>query len=390
MSEVKKIIDNQLSIINTRSGAALLVVLFIVMAITILALGFLSQSDVELACGQNMLLRTQMDYLAESALEHARGLILNPQDIESEYWTGGLSQQLVTGGDDYYDVNVVKIGQCNYRITSDAYREKMGERIGRSSLEAELRLDPCIAFWAGSTWTSEQQITINGDVYCDGTLGGNGNLLGDAFASGGITASVTGRKNEAVAEAPVAWPGLNIDNFSSSYYIESTGYSVQSIEPNLSGVSLEPGGGNPAGVRYCNGDVELQGGVNITGMLVVGGDVVITGASNTITAVKNFPALLVSGEVVVGDGGMLEVNGLAQISQRIVVAAGAENVDIDVVGGLFIANGNIDGLNGSSLSNSVTITAAPNKAAIEIWPTPGNPMRWSPAAGAFFRSIERK
>ncbi len=66
-----------------RKGVALLVVLFIVMAITILSLGFLSRSDIELACGENMILRTQMDYLAESGLEHARGLILNPQDIGS-------------------------------------------------------------------------------------------------------------------------------------------------------------------------------------------------------------------------------------------------------------------------------------------------------------------
>jgi len=80
---------------TNRQGAALLVVLFIVMVITVLSLGFLSRSDVELACGQNMVLRTQMDYLAESGLEHARGLILNPQDVVSEYWTGATGQQVM-------------------------------------------------------------------------------------------------------------------------------------------------------------------------------------------------------------------------------------------------------------------------------------------------------
>ena len=68
-----RIINNQLSIINQK-GTALLVVLFIVMAITILSLGFLSRSDVELACGENMILKTKMDYLAESGLEHAKDL----------------------------------------------------------------------------------------------------------------------------------------------------------------------------------------------------------------------------------------------------------------------------------------------------------------------------
>jgi type II secretory pathway component PulK len=67
-----------------KKGVALLVVLFIVMTITILSLGYLSRSDVELVCGRNMILRTQMDYLVESGLEHARGLILNPQNVESE------------------------------------------------------------------------------------------------------------------------------------------------------------------------------------------------------------------------------------------------------------------------------------------------------------------
>ena len=88
--------------------------------------------------------------------------------------------------------------------------------------------------------------------------------------------------------------------------------------------------------------------------------------------------------------GKLQVNGLAQISNRINVEGGAENVAIDIVGGLYIANGDIDGLTGSSLSNSINITAAASTASIEIWPTPGNPVRWTPCGGAFFRSIERQ
>ncbi len=157
-----------------REGTALLVVLFIVRAITVLSLGFLSRSDVELACGKNMILRTQMDHLAESGLEHAKGMILNPQYVASEYWQGATRQQLVAGSDDYYDVNVVKLGHCNYRITCEAYSEKNGERVGRSSLTAELRLDPCIAIRTAST--IEQQATINGDVYCNGNLAGGADI----------------------------------------------------------------------------------------------------------------------------------------------------------------------------------------------------------------------
>ncbi len=374
-----------------RPGVALLAVLFIVMAITILALGFLSRSDVELACGQNMVLRTQMDYLAESGLEHARGLILNPQDIASAYWTGAVAQQLVAGSDDYYDVNVIELpGERNYQITCDAYRLDAAVKTVRSSLEAELRLDPCIAYWAGASTTISLLVTVNGDVYCNGDLSGDGSIAGDVFASGNITASnVTGQKNQAVAEAPVTWPGLNIGEFSSTYYIDSAAYSVDVVaDPNISN-DLGPSPGNLAGIHYYsdpNNPVNLEGNVTINGTLVVNGDLAISGPNNVIIAVKNFPALLVSGELIIQDGATLQVTGLAQIGQRIAVTTGAQSMDID--GALFVANGGIDG---SALSSIVIdITAFPSVAAIQTWPTEGVAKDWSQAAGAFFRGIERK
>jgi hypothetical protein len=380
---------------SDRQGAALLVVLFIVMVITILSLGFLSRSDVELACGQNMILRTQMDYLAESGLEHARGLILNPQDVVSEYFTGAAGQQLVAGSDDYYDLEVVRddsepTNRCNYIIDCNSYRLRNGEKIGRSNIRGELRLDPCIAYWAGSSTTISQQITINGDVYCNGNLTNNGSIGGDVFASGTITgANIEGQKNELVAQAPVDWPGLVSSDFGPTYYIGSTGYSTEIVDANVHPVgSFNPSAGNPAGIRYCSGDVELTNGVNINGMLVVNGTLRISGVNNVISAVKNFPALLVNGEMVVGDGGTLVIEGLAQIGQRIAIDAGAENVDIDVIGCLFIANGGIDGISSSFVS--VDVTAAPAIASIQTWPAAGIARRWCPTAGTFFRSIERK
>jgi hypothetical protein len=380
---------------TNRAGTALLVVLIIVMAITILSLGFLSRSNVELACGANTILRTQVDYVAESGLEHAKGLILNPQDVISEYWTGAEALQLVMGSNDYYDVNVAKLTECNYQITCEAYRMKAGERIASSALTGELRLDPSIALWAGGAWVSEPQITVGGDVYVDGTLQGEGYINGDAFASSSITALyIEGRKSENVTQAPVAWPGLDINHFSSTYYYGSTGYPVQVIGPDTySNCTFGSVSSQPPEVFYCGGDIELAGGVTVNGMLVVQQHLIISDANsgnpNIITAGKNYPALLVNGEMLLRSGAALQVNGLAQIANRINLENGAENVDVDIVGGVYIANGALDGLSTSSVSNSINITAAPAMASIQIWPTAGNPVRWTPCAGAFFRSIER-
>jgi hypothetical protein len=78
------------------------------------------------------------------------------------------------------------------------------------------------------------------------------------------------------------------------------------------------------------------------------------------------------------------VGGLAQINQQITADPNATSASIQVIGGLFIANGGV-----TSDKVIVNITADPAIASIKTWSEPGVPSRWSPAAGVFFRSIER-
>jgi hypothetical protein len=383
--------------ITARPGIAMLAVLMIVMVIAVVALGFLSRSDVELACGQNMALRTQMDHLAASGLEHARGLILNPQDVAAEYWTGQSIQQLVAGSADYYDLTVTRddtdpTDRCNYIIDCNSYRISGGERIGRSNLRAKLRLDPVIAYWAGSNTTVSEEVTINGDVYCSGNLVNNGIIEGDAFSSGTIGGSGTIRgQSMAVTPQPVAWPNLLVGDFGPTYYFGALSYAAATVDSNEHpGGTFGPSETNPVGIRYRNGDLELPGGVNIVGTLVVTGELRISGVNNSVTAQKNYPALVVGAGVVIEGNTSVVINGLAQIDQAVVIDANAtEVVDVDVTGGLFIANGGIDGI---SSSTSIDITAAPAIASIQIWPaiSPGSNRRWGPASGAFFRNIERR
>ncbi len=129
-------------------GVALIVVLFIVMIATILSLGFLTRSDSEMAGGVNMVLKSQMDYLAESGLEYAKGRIVSEGGPAANWAVTG--QQLYTGND-YYDVNVVSLTApdpnqpmqvFDYQIVSTGYRETNGRRLGESTLKADLCVDP--------------------------------------------------------------------------------------------------------------------------------------------------------------------------------------------------------------------------------------------------------
>jgi len=380
---------------KARSGIALLVVLFIVMAITILSLGFMSKSNVELACGQNMVLRTRLDYLAESGLEHAKGLVLNPQDVNppDKYWKGAVSQQLVAGSSYYYDLVVVRddtdpTDRCNYIIDCNSYWIQGPGNISRSNLRAILRLDPCIALWIGSNTTIWSQTTIHGDVYCGGNLTNNSsNIDGDAFAVGTISGTFTGQKNNTVTNGyPVAWPGLVSTNFSSIYYIGSNSYNVDKpTDPNMLVDPFSASGANRAKIWYCAGNANMPGGATINGTLVVTGDLTVSGASNIITAEPNFPALIVDGQVVMKDNSSLVINGLAQIGQQITDDPNTTSATINVTGGLFI---NSNGINSNVIS--VNVTADPAIASIEVWSAINTSIRWRPAGGAFFRSIERK
>lgn len=315
---------------GNRKGAALLVVLFIVMAVTILSLGFLSRSDVELACGRNMNLRTQIDYLAESGLEHARGLILNPQDVASEYWTGDTGQQLVAGSDEYYDIEIVRddsdpTDRCNYTIDCNAYWMEDGERIGRSEVTAELRLDPCISLWIGTDATVWNGIVVNGDVYSNGLLTNSGTIDGDAFADSLSGNGITGQL-KSVTDLSLDWPRVTVSDF-------TTNYATQTISSGtLSGQTYGPY--NPVRVCYRNGNLILAGDVRIEGMLIVNGDLLVQGNRNIVTAAKKCPALLVTGDLIVGSGGDFDVEGLAVIDDDLQVNAGSGN--LSVLGGLFV------------------------------------------------------
>jgi cytoskeletal protein CcmA (bactofilin family) len=327
---------------NTRDGVALLVVLFIIMVITVVSLGYLSRSDVELACGQNMILRTNMDYLAESGLEHARGLILNPQDIDSEYWTGDTGQQLVAGSDNYYDLEVFldPMDYCNYIIDCNAYRLKMGERTGFSSIRANLRLDPCIAFWTGADTGILNGVTINGDVFCDSSLTSAGTLNGDVFAET-YNGSKTGR-HELVEDLSLSWPRITVTDFTSNYDI------VNISSGSISGQTL--GSLEPVRVCYCNGNLELAGNVQINGMLLIDGDLVVRNNQNVITAAKNLPAIFITGDLKITAGGGLEVTGLAVVGGDVQVNADTNGVNI--LGGLFIQGTLIETTSDSSGNNN--------------------------------------
>jgi cytoskeletal protein CcmA (bactofilin family) len=234
-------------------------------------------------------------------------------------------------------------------------------------------------------------VTVNGDMWCDRNLDVYGTVHGDVFANGAIQefGTIDGKKKTGVVSSPAGLPSLSVSDYETVYYIGAQSYLVEVIDPNdgEDDLTLGPSGANPAGIFYCDDHLDLNGVTTITGTLVVNGDLRINDKAVTITAVKNFPALLVDNNIEVsGDGAVLNVTGLTQIGGSVALD-GMDNCVLNFTGALHVLDGMIEDTGGAG--TAVNITADPMAAALKTWSSDGSVEYWMPAGGSFFRSISR-
>ncbi|MCX5632205.1 MAG: LamG domain-containing protein [Phycisphaerae bacterium] len=307
-------------------GMVLLIILLLVAAITIIGLGFIVRGDTELLCGQNMELRADMDSLAESGLEHAKGLIMYPQDLAGEYWTGAISQQTYVGPD-YYDINVTKLSECDWQITSTGYRQVGGSRASQSSLTAKMRLDPDVAFWSGTGVSLSPAANITGDVYCNGVLTNSGTINGDCFADSLAGNAISGQ-TKAKTDLQLSRPTINCSMLTSNF-------STQTLI--VSSLNNTNENDTTTQVYYRNGNLEIKKSVIINGCLAVDGNLTVSDISNVINAKKNVPAIYVSGNLIIKENASLDCNGLVFVDGRIEIPI--INQSMGITGALFTDDG---------------------------------------------------
>ncbi len=375
---MREVLDHRVVLVAHHRGVALLMVLGIILAITILATGFLASADTELACGTNTLLRMQMDQLAESGLEHVRGLVLHPQDVPADFWTSGaVEQQLVATSRDYYDLHVScdsspTTDRCTYSISSEAYRLVDNQRTARSRLAATLRLDPCIALDLGTNTTLWNGVNVLGDVHTRSNLVNNGAIVGDVFAVTFMGTAPKGQVNPQVLS--LVWPPVTTAYVNPLYPTRV----VPTVPPDKMVAGLYA----PDSIWRRVGDLNISGTVTVKGMLMVLGNLTVSASASAsqLTAAPNLPALYVSGNLTIQDLNGLQIEGLVVVDRDVVIGATASNIRI--TGGLFIG-GTLTGP-----GSTMTVIADPMKAAVVAGPI-GSRSCWSPAAGGFFRSIRR-
>jgi len=320
------------SSLHRTRGVALLMVLMIVMAVTIIAAGFIGRTDVELGGGENILMGVQMNHLAESALEHARGRLLRPQDVPRPdvttpfYWTGGTNLQLLVGSADYYDGGggldpSDPHDLCRYKVTCEAFRLRNGLKVGRVGLSAVVRLDPAIALWTQTDTTFRQNWILHGDMRTQGNVinqAATASLDGDVFATQLIGGCVG--QTRTYEDVSLTWPPVT-----------STYIKPPTTRTDLASDTLNT---SPVGTRIWRrvGNLSLGGNVTVNGMLLVTGNLTVTGSASQIICSKNLPALYVGGNLVLEDANNFTVQGLAVVDGNLRLRSHASGVKF--VGGL--------------------------------------------------------
>ena len=125
---------------------AMLMVLFIVMAIAVISSGFIARSDTALACGRNFNVHNEVDYAAWGGLEVAWALVQDPNSIpydqseQSADWgaeSNSLKYDLVIdSGVATADPNVY-----THTVTCEAYKSVNGQQQATSALYGDLLND---------------------------------------------------------------------------------------------------------------------------------------------------------------------------------------------------------------------------------------------------------
>ncbi|MEJ5259436.1 MAG: hypothetical protein WHS88_04515 [Anaerohalosphaeraceae bacterium] len=124
---------------HQNQGAALITVLFLVMAVAVIALGLFARTDMSLAAGRNFVLHTQTEALAYSGLEFARVLVREPNLVLPWSRPVELEGQVVGF---VCELEISDPNERVYPVVSRAWFEKDGIRRVESILTGRLYYDP--------------------------------------------------------------------------------------------------------------------------------------------------------------------------------------------------------------------------------------------------------
>lgn len=300
-----------------RRGYILIAVLGLAAIVTTMGLSFINAHATVAPMANNRFRAARARYLAESAAAVATHYLMVPPTTVSGWdsWTGttGLS---IDATSDFADVAVVQDGADPYQYTITA--TGVAHDFDGVTVLAKHTITAQVLRSRGGKWripyaylaTSNTWIPstahIDGDLHANGSLAGQARCENDITATGAIAWSSAWTPSSITpgADAFVA-PPVNAALYT-NYSIKGENYTAYTSWPYNDIYRIEAetlnaqdwSATNPGRIIVVkSGDFILQSGVALNGTLVVQGNLLVQSGTAAITAVPDYPALVVTGNI---------------------------------------------------------------------------------------------
>lgn len=331
-----------------RPGIALLMVMGAVAIVFVIGMSLLSGLPASALISANSANRNHAAYLADSALTEALYRLKNPED--AEVWAGVTNRQ-VPGLNGSYDLIVTELADDQYELTAIGRANGRAGRIithqlrmivqVRSEQVGDFVMHAPMLF--GTNITIPSSMTVEGDIFANGSVTNYGHIDGTIFASLGI--NDLGKSNGTQADTTVSeFPVIDPLSYETYTY---NGQTYQASVLTASDVSKLPKvhkpitASNPLGIIIVKGNLRLKKDLEIdNGILMVTGSLTVSRVGLKVTSpLENQVALVAKNLRLAGTGPNVVVeNGPAHISQNISHGKKARSISLDFESGLMLGN----------------------------------------------------
>lgn len=304
----------------TRRGYILVFVLGVTTVVTALGLSYISANGTVMTQATNRYAATRAQYVAESGIGLAEHYLrYPPTTVPANAFFSGVTGLAIDETNDTVDIAVTAASSPDhYNITSSStVRDALGTtQLAKKSITARVIIPPlpkwkiAQAVLANAAVNVPSGITIAGNLHSNvlvngpllgGTCNGVVSAVGTAVWLAGGPPSAVQSLRPAVTCPPTTATLYQTYNILGQSYVAYSGFTQSSLTSGAATsltTTLNAATNNPGRIVILpTGDVTLSANVNFTGCLVIQGNLTITGVTNTLTAVADYPALVVTGDI---------------------------------------------------------------------------------------------
>ncbi len=311
-------VESTLSLKSRRRRAYILIaVLGLSVLVTTLGMTYIEANMMALPEAMNRLYGARVQYVAESGIELGKRFLLRPPTTVAvgDYWRGG-NGLAIDATNDYANVRVTAHATMKQRFTiqsSGVAKNENGEVKGKRMITAEVIVPPPPvwrfkeALLLKSAGILTAGVGISGSVHGNGDLTGLGSCNGDVSSSGVASWPGTGPPRSVTSLAPAKSMPQAVGSYYMNYRLNGILYSAYLFDRNTMNVSdatainaLDMTKTNPGRMIVVRaGNFRLMANAQINGTLIVSSGNLEVESGTRIAAVVGFPALVVSGNIVV-------------------------------------------------------------------------------------------